>query len=66
LFSPAAGAAEDATAERASQAVDLAAVEAKTIAWPLVAGPGNRPYVIFSEPDKDRTAGPDVTGAILP
>ena len=57
--------AEDASTEVGEQTVTVGAGETKDIPWPFVAGDGNRPYVLFFEPDGDRTTGLDVTGAIL-
>ena len=57
--------AEDAKSEAATQTIQLAAGESKTIPWPFVAGEANRPYVLFFEPDRDRAGGLDVTGPIL-
>lgn len=58
--------AEDATTGQAEQTVELDVRKSKTIAWPFVAGNGNRPYVLMFVPGGDRAACLDVTGAILP
>ena len=58
--------AEDATTEVQARTVEIAPGKSETIPWPFVAGQGNRPYVLFFEPDGDRLNGLDVTGAILP
>jgi len=58
--------AEDATTDAAERTVTVGPRQTETIPWPFVAGEGNRPYVLFFEPDGDRAAGLDVTGPILP
>ena len=58
--------AEDAGTQTATQMVSAPAGKNETVSWPFTAGEGNRPYVLFFEPDGDRLSGLDVTGEILP
>jgi hypothetical protein len=58
--------AEDATPDQAVRTVELRRDEEKTTRWFFKAGEGNRPYVLFFEPEGDRESGVDATGAILP
>ncbi len=57
--------AEDAAPGAAARVVTVKPGETAAISWPFTAGKARRPYVVFFEPDGDRLAGVDATGAIV-
>ena len=51
--------------EQAARVATVKPGETAAISWPFTAGKARRPYVVFFEPDGDRLAGVDATGAIV-